>query len=1367
MSKPKNPGLTRRASGLMALEQRFMFDGAAASEAMAVFEPGKLIHVSESPEPVEPVSRSLDLQWHGQAPAAQQALLAEAQSEAERLVAEFLSRPDVRDQLFLLFKGDQAGEQPSTQWLDAVNQWLSRVEQGDLSLQIELRSSIELQGAQGAFSITGTTGKPTIYLNQDWLLSADRASLTKVLVEELGHYIDKSLHPQVDTPGDEGERFARLVVDGTPPQPIGSLLLEDDLTTLNFEDQQIEAELASFKFINAYEMLRDVDGDGVVDNNENWAEKEQETHTIIFGNGSYTNGLGQVSFTDGTNNQQFSGNDVSGGAIGLVIGGQPYYGWISRPLKVAGEIKAFYFWTDSSFGTLAAAQADGNQDGDSNVRNNRGFILVVNQSYFDGLTKTSVTVSGAEAGTYSIAEVKSSSDRVDSALNTLVNSNAAPTAVSETASQTLIGDPVSNVNYAAQEEGYNSNTSAVITNSQAGLGNVLANDSDPNGDALLVTSVVSKLTGNSVTATAAGVSLIGKYGTLNIKTNGDWTYKASDSNAAVNALLSGNLQEEFTYTISDGKGGTATATLKVQINGSNDAPVAKNDYNTAREITSTNNTGYNATADALPDVKNVLANDSDVDSGDTKTVTGLQVKGSATSTSITAVEGTATLTLTATNNNIKSGDAFYVNISNTYYLVVKADGTTPITSGNQGGTTLVGLPAGYRDASGTYKPFGTTVAKFFTDNPNVAFNPTNYSNASNIPYTFTPNSNSLSTIATAQTSSYTTITNLSGITGTVAVGMEVSGGSGVISGTKVSAITYTGGVLTSIKLDQALTSTAGGTFAFTGSGGLSQTIQGAHGTLVLNSNGSYTYTPTSNNPYLNAGESAVEVFDYTMQDAAGVTSSAKLNITVYGSGTSDPSTSPDSYTAYESGVGRQSGTPYGLTQDNASFSGVNVTSDSVLSNDSTPSGTSGLVVNSYTKSDGSGSTNAGSDLIGAYGTLKIASNGVVTYTVANGNETVEALLPGQKLTEVFRYKVTNSVAGAVNWGTLTITIQGTNDLPVAVADAAAVSEDGVLKATGNVVTNDTDVDVGDTKVVSQAGTTLANTAVSSSTTSANGLSVKGTYGTLTIGSDGTYVYALDNSAENVQSLTQGQVVKDIFTYEVKDTNGATSTTTLTVDITGTNEAPINRFNGTAISSDSQTAVTTTVNSPIVFSSGNSKLLSVADADTNLSSITLEVEHGILSFTSAPSSVTLSANTGKIITISAGNQTQLNAALALLRYSPDENYTGSDFLSINSVDALGARDIDGIAINIPTNTTATVSEPALSSGSNASSSAETYSGSLTLASSQTILTQQTGSILNGATSIGTWQVNTNGTFSVTLTAASNATSTSFSYVVSDS
>ena len=74
-------------------------------------------------------------------------------------------------------------------------------------------------------------------------------------------------------------------------------------------------------------------------------------------------------------------------------------------------------------------------------------------------------------------------------------------------------------------------------------------------------------------------------------------------------------------------------------------------------------------------------------------------------------------------------------------------------------------------------------------------------------------------------------------------------------------------------------------------------------------------------------------------------------------------------------------------------------------------------------------------------------------------------------TDAFQYTITDE-HGATSTATLTITITGTNDAPVAVADIAAVTvtKAGVAEAanriantstaTGNVLTNDTDVDNG-------------------------------------------------------------------------------------------------------------------------------------------------------------------------------------------------------------------------------------------------------------------------------------------------------------------
>jgi VCBS repeat-containing protein len=64
----------------------------------------------------------------------------------------------------------------------------------------------------------------------------------------------------------------------------------------------------------------------------------------------------------------------------------------------------------------------------------------------------------------------------------------------------------------------------------------------------------------------------------------------------------------------------------------------------------------------------------------------------------------------------------------------------------------------------------------------------------------------------------------------------------------------------------------------------------------------------------------------------------------------------------------------------------------------------------------------------------------------------------------------------------------------------------------------------------------------------------GTYGSLVMGSDGSYTYTLNNEAANVQALAAGQAVTETFTYTVTDGND-TKTATLTITIFGTNDTP--------------------------------------------------------------------------------------------------------------------------------------------------------------------------------------------------------------------
>jgi hypothetical protein len=65
-----------------------------------------------------------------------------------------------------------------------------------------------MPGAAGAYATTTRT----IYLNQDWLQENSTEQALAVLTEELGHHLDGLLHA-TDTPGDEGELFAALLLD--------------------------------------------------------------------------------------------------------------------------------------------------------------------------------------------------------------------------------------------------------------------------------------------------------------------------------------------------------------------------------------------------------------------------------------------------------------------------------------------------------------------------------------------------------------------------------------------------------------------------------------------------------------------------------------------------------------------------------------------------------------------------------------------------------------------------------------------------------------------------------------------------------------------------------------------------------------------------------------------------------------------------------------------------------------------------------------------------------------------------------------------------------------------------------------------------
>ncbi|NJM55123.1 MAG: tandem-95 repeat protein [Verrucomicrobiae bacterium] len=189
---------------------------------------------------------------------------------------------------------------------------------------------------------------------------------------------------------------------------------------------------------------------------------------------------------------------------------------------------------------------------------------------------------------------------------------------------------------------------------------------------------------------------------------------------------------------------------------------------------------------------------------------------------------------------------------------------------------------------------------------------------------------------------------------------------------------------------------------------------------------------------------------------------------------------------------------------------------------------------------------------GTNGTLSITSYDPVTGIVSYGYTlTTPADHTGGAVTDPFAITLTDSDGDTAS-STLAILIA--DDAPTAVSDTGTVTEDATTTATGNVVTaNDT---VGADVTTTPVSGIVAGLGSPAGTGANVGSSVTGTYGTLTLNADGTYTYNLNNSSDAIQGLTQGETVNDIFTYQITDADGDTSTATLTVAVVGANDTPV-------------------------------------------------------------------------------------------------------------------------------------------------------------------------------------------------------------------
>ena len=220
---------------------------------------------------------------------------------------------------------------------------------------------------------------------------------------------------------------------------------------------------------------------------------------------------------------------------------------------------------------------------------------------------------------------------------------------------------------------------------------------------------------------------------------------------------------------------------------------------------------------------------------------------------------------------------------------------------------------------------------------------------------------------------------------------------------------------------------------------------------------------------------------------------------------------------------------------------------------------------------------------GLYGTLSIGPAGNATYVINETNPLVQALRRNGDLLptpEIFTYEMQDQ-DGVARTATITVTIKGANDTPVGNKDPVTGLPDGFndegvateaggeangsggSPATGNVLTNDVDVDAyGETKNVTairfgkESATTGVFTGVAAGTDSTTGTSVNGAYGTLKIGADGSYSYVVNQNATAVQRMVPGDTLIEYFSYVVTDALGDNDVAQIRITINGANDNPV-------------------------------------------------------------------------------------------------------------------------------------------------------------------------------------------------------------------
>ncbi len=640
----------------------------------------------------------------------------------------------------------------------------------------------------------------------------------------------------------------------------------------------------------------------------------------------------------------------------------------------------------------------------------------------------------------------------------------------------------------------------------------------------------------------APASLNGTYGTFTFNAStGAWTYTLNNALPATQALTAGQVAHD-TLTVSS-VDGTASQVIDVTVNGTND--------NAAITGTATGSvTEAGGVANGIagsPTTSGTLAV-TDVDAGQAAFQAPASLSGTYGTFTFNAATGAWTYTL---NNGLAATQALTAGqVAHDTLTVTSADGTASqvidvTVNGTNDSAAITGTATGSvteaggiaNGNTGTPSTSGTLTvtdvdagqAAFQTPASLTGTYGTFTFNASTGAWTYSLNNTlpAVQALTAGQVVHDTlTVTSADGSASQV-INVTVTGANdnAAVTGTATGSVTEAGGVNNGIAGTPSASGTLTVTDVDTGQA-VFQTpasLTGTYGTFTFNaSTGAWTYALNNALPATQALTAGQVVHDTLTVSSADGTASQVIDVTV--NGANDAATIAGTATGSVTEAG-------GVNNGTAG----------------TPSASGTLTV--ADADAGQATFQAPASLSGTYGSFTFnASTGAWTYTLNNSLPATQALKNGEVVHDTLTVTSADGTASQV----INVTVNGTNDAPVAYNDTASTSAgssvtvttaNGVILAGGNVASADTDVE-GDTLTVlnATAGTGTPGTAVT-----AAGTSFVGAYGTLLLKSDGSYTYT---PTSNADAVALGTTVSDVFTYQVSDGHGGTANATLTVQVAG-------------------------------------------------------------------------------------------------------------------------------------------------------------------------------------------------------------------------